>query len=395
MPPRPSHPSHPPPPAPALPPSRTIGRDLRTPSGLAVDSVSNTVYWTDSYGSSLSRCHLGDDGSTAPVDQIGAGLFGHRMHDGPLGLAIDPNTNTLMWSTKCGDKIRRADLDGANVQTVTTGDTGTWSATGPWGLALHLRPGCGWASRPPDARANSGGGFGDGVAYDPEGLGKVYYTSWGRVQCYELGTGQVSDVVRGLIDPVGLVLDWTDGDGRLFWTDAKAGKVQCCALDGSQLCDVVTGLDEPFGLTRGPTHLFWTDRRRGAIQSCCMRTGAVHDVLTGLCAPEGIGALTTSAPLSIQSAGGTGVRRRTGGPVREHAKGPPAAATQLATAGAAGAVPKAVYKSKKAKTKVTVNVEPTRREKMPNVRDIMRISATALAEIQEQQRGRTVTREGI
>ena len=86
----------------------------------------------------------------------------------------------------------------------------------------------------------------------------------------------------------------------------------------------------PLETTFGPTHLFWTDRRRGAIQSCCMRTGAVHDVLTGLCAPEGIGALTTSAPLSIRSAGGTGVRRRTGGPVREHAKGPPAAATSYA-----------------------------------------------------------------
>ncbi|KOO22870.1 low-density lipoprotein receptor-related protein 4-like protein [Chrysochromulina tobinii] len=117
---------------------------------------------------------------------------------------------------------------------------------------------------------------------------RVFWTSWGRIQKCDLSTGRVEDVVRGLVDPTGLVFDERE-DGRLFWTDAKAGKVQCAALDGTRVCDVATGLDEPFGLVLGPTHLFWTDRRRGAIQSCCLRTGAVRDVITGLCAPEGIG----------------------------------------------------------------------------------------------------------
>ena len=51
------------------------------------------------------------------------------------------------------------------------------------------------------------------------------------------------DVVRGLVDPIGLALDARNN--RIFWSDAKAGKVQCANLDGSRVCDVATGTPNP------------------------------------------------------------------------------------------------------------------------------------------------------
>ena len=193
------------------------------------------MYWTDRTDGTISRA--GIDGQTPP-QHLGDGLFGHTTNDGPLGIALDPLTETVMWSAAGHSKIRRADLDGGAIATVSGGDPESWSGSGPWGLALHLRAGCTGARVPLNVRR-------DEVLSGPSsGLGMVFWTTWGRVQCCELGSGRVHDVVRGLIDPQGLVLDADgEGGGRLFWTDAKAGVVQCSALDGSRVCDVATGLD--------------------------------------------------------------------------------------------------------------------------------------------------------
>jgi len=269
---------------------RTVGHGLRNPTALAVDSLSRNVFWTDWGDSTITRCDLAHPEAEPTMTTIGDGLFGRRMHDGPWGLVLDASTNTLVWSEAGGSALRKASYDGSCVGMLSHGDRTSWSATGPWGLALQLRPGCVTAS------STSAASREPSSLPVQHGVGSIFWTSWGRIQQCDLGTGCVRDVVRGLIDPTGLILDPRHG-GRLFWTDAKAGKVQCSAIDGSRVCDVATGLDEPFGLALGPTHLFWTDRRRGAIQSCCMRTGAIRDVVTGLCAPEGIGALTESAPV--------------------------------------------------------------------------------------------------
>jgi len=184
-------------------------------------------------------------------------------------LAVDPSTSTLIWSSAGHGKIRRSDLEGQNVQTISDGDTNAWSASGPWGLAPHLRPGC-LSARVPSGmrRANDLG--------PATGVGRVFWSSWGRVSCCELSDGKVRDVVRGLVDPIGLALDARNN--RIFWSDAKAGKVQCANLDGSRVCDVATGLAEPWGIALGPTHIFWTERRRGAIMSCSLRTGQVSQM---------------------------------------------------------------------------------------------------------------------
>lgn len=253
---------------------------LRAPVGLAVDSDLQHVYWTDTGGRAIGRCDV--DGGC--VERI---VVGHRWQDNPFGLAVDSSTDTIMWSTAGSSAIRRANLNGEHVHIISEGGQNSWSATGPWGIAMHLRPGCA-SARGSNKRTG---------AFAEQGLGRIFWTSWGRIQCCELANGKVRDVVTGLVDPTGLAIDPRFPGGRLFWTDSRAGKVQCATLEGHHICDVATGLEEPWGIAIGPTHAFWTDRRRGAIQSCCLRTGNVFDVLTDVPSPEGVALLNVPVPV--------------------------------------------------------------------------------------------------
>ena len=187
---------------------RTVASGVN-PSCLAVDSIRGSVYWSDPSKGAITRSSL----TGGEKEYIAEGSFGHRVRDGPWGLAVDPTTSTLMWSAAGHGKIRRSDLEGQNVQTISDGDSNAWSAAGPWGLAPHLRPGCVAAKVPKGySGANS-------LIYPDKGLGRVFWSSWGRVSCCELADGSVRDVVSGLVDPIGLALDARNK--RIFWSDAK------------------------------------------------------------------------------------------------------------------------------------------------------------------------------
>jgi len=337
---------------------RTVASGV-DPNCLAVDSLKRTVYWSDRSKGAITRASVDCD----KAELIAEGCFGHRHLDGPWGLAVDPSTSTLIWSSAGHGKIRRSDLEGQNVQTISDGDTNAWSASGPWGLAPHLRPGC-LSARVPSGmrRANDLG--------PNTGIGRVFWSSWGRVSCCELSDGKVRDVVRGLVDPIGLALDARNN--RIFWSDAKAGKVQCANLDGSRVCDVATGLAEPWGIALGPTHIFWTERRRGAIMSCSLRTGQVSEIVSGLNAPEGIGVL--NGPVDLPASDGVQI------PTPRRAVMAPRRVTAATAAAVRGGVKPG------AGTAVTAPVRSgprTARGSAPLIQDIMRFSEDTLARIQE------------
>jgi hypothetical protein len=43
-----------------------------------------------------------------------------------FGLALDPQDGKIYWSDRDVPSIRRANVDGANIETVVTGETGTF-----------------------------------------------------------------------------------------------------------------------------------------------------------------------------------------------------------------------------------------------------------------------------
>ena len=219
--------------------------------GLAVDVGTGKIYWTDWVADRIRRADL--DGTNVE-DLVTSGL------ERPVALALDVGNGKMYWTDWGTNKIQRADLDGSNVENLVTS-----GLESPGGLTLELENGkMYWTDGENDriqradlSGANvqdlvtSGLGRPSGLALDV-GNGKIYWTDWeaSRIQRADLDGSNVENLVtRGLDEPVALALDV--GNGKMYWTDWRADKIQRADLDGSNVEELVTradGLDKPFGL---------------------------------------------------------------------------------------------------------------------------------------------------
>ena len=178
---------------------------LEDPGGLALDTSSGKLYWTDSGAGRIQRAVL----DSTEVEDLVTDL------QDPGALALDGSAGKLYWSDHAAGMIQRSNLNGSEVEEVATG------LEAPDALAL-------------DATA-----------------GKVYWADGaGRIQRSNLDGTEVEEVVTGLREPGGLALDVFTG--KLFWADGGAGRVQRSNLDGTEVEEVITGLEEPCGLALGP-----------------------------------------------------------------------------------------------------------------------------------------------
>ena len=172
----------------------------------AIDTKGTQIYWTDmggagTYSGSIRRANL--DGTNVQDLVTGLGR--------PKNIALDIEGGKMYWTDANEDKIRRANLDGTDVQDLVTGL-----------------------------------GFPFGIALDIEG-GKMYWTdaSTGKIQCANLDGTDVQEFVTGLEWPLGIALD-AEG-GKIYWTDAgsvgtDSGSIRRANLDGTNVQDLVTGL---------------------------------------------------------------------------------------------------------------------------------------------------------
>ena len=151
------------------------------------------------------------------------------------GLAIDVAGSKLYWTERTGDstgRIRRANLDGTNVQ-----------------LVKELK------SVP------------HGIALDAAGR-KLYWTaSSGKIKRANLnGSGSENVVPGGLESPKGLALDVSGG--KVYWTEMSGG-IRRANLDGSNVEAVATGLGTPMNIVIFDNTVYWTEKigeNRGEIR---------------------------------------------------------------------------------------------------------------------------------
>jgi len=177
----------------------------RLPDGLAVDAESGHLYWTN-MGSLKAN-----DGSILRSDLDGKHMTTIIAPGGtftPKQLQIDKANGKLYWSDREGMRVMRADLDGANIETLVDTSEG------------DPRPG-------PDAKK-----WCVGMALDVAG-GKVYWTQKGADNA---GEGRIFranvDIPRGqtaahrtdiellygdLPEPIDLELD--AHNRMMYWTD--------------------------------------------------------------------------------------------------------------------------------------------------------------------------------
>ena len=208
-----------------------------------------------------------------------------------------PGVATIYWAT--GDRIQRADADGANVEDLVAFGS-------PRSLALDVLEGhIYWTDQASRWiwRANLDGS--ETKAVIASGLirpvaialdltrGHIYWTDAGsnKIQRANLDGSRVQTLVSvGLHSPEGLALD-VDG-GKVYWSDYGTNKIQRANLDGSNVEDLVTaGLRVPgeLALDTGAGKIYWTDYGTDKIQRADLDGSNVEDlVTTGLRIAKGL-----------------------------------------------------------------------------------------------------------
>ena len=141
-------------------------------------------------------------------------------------LAVDVSNEKLYWTEKIGNttgRIRRANLDGSNVQLVKN------LTSVPQGIALEATE------------------------------GKLYLTNgWGKVQRLNInGSNFEPNLITELDTPGGLALDGSGG--KVYWTEIP-GRIRRANLNGSNVEDVATGLRDPMNIAIFGDTVYWTEK---------------------------------------------------------------------------------------------------------------------------------------
>ena len=261
----------------------TGGKGFSHPSRIAIGQPVK-MYWIDEGTNKIRRANL--DGSQ--VEDVLA-----RLPD-PYGIAMDVAAGKIYWTDQETDRIQRANLDGSEVEDIVTS-----GLAGPAGTALDVTAGkIYWTDIFSEAikRANldgsevevlvtSGLDYPYGIALNVA-VGKMYWTDRGRdrIQRANLDGSEVEVLVTsGLGSPYGIALDVAAG--KMYWTDAGTDKIQRANLDGSVVEDLVTsGLQFPFGIALDVAagKMYWTDAGTDKIQRANLDGSGVEDLVTGL-----------------------------------------------------------------------------------------------------------------
>ena len=176
------------------------------PQGITLDAAGGKIYLTNAWGK-VQRMNF--NGSSFQPNLI-IGL------ESPRNIAVDVAGGKLYWTEQTGNttgRIRRANLDGSNVQLVKT------LTSAPHGLALDT------TNR------------------------KIYLTNaWGKVQRMNFdGSNFQPNLITGLQFLGEVAVDVAGG--KLYWTES--GSLRCADLNGGNIQDVVTGLAAPTNIALG------------------------------------------------------------------------------------------------------------------------------------------------
>ena len=239
---------------------------LGRPVGIALDMSGGKIYLTDR-DRYLHRDHAGKN-SIRRANLDGTNIE-TLVTGGPTvkeGITLDSAGGKMYWvewgDSIDADKIQRANLDGTNVEDLVTGFfvENPNHDVGPIDIALDLSQ------------------------------GKMYWTNCGegKIQRANLDGTNIEDLVTGLECPHHIELNFSDG--KMFWTDWSAGKIQRADFNGTYLEDIVVGLDGPAGIALDilNSKIYWAERGSGKIQRANFDGTNVEDLVTGLEAPNSI-----------------------------------------------------------------------------------------------------------
>ena len=214
-------------------------------------------------------------------------------------IAVHAAQKKVYWIEKIGErsgKIRRANLDGSNVQLVKeltsvprqlTLDTvqNKLYLTNSWGKIQRMNvDGSGF-----QPNLITGLNEPKHLAVDISG-GKVYWTEPGSIWRANLNGKNREQLLTDLGELGGLAI----ANGRLYWTERNkhnqtTGRVRRATLTGSHATTLATLMSVPMGIAVDPagSKLYWTNSR-GRIQRATLAGKHIQNVVTGLGMPASL-----------------------------------------------------------------------------------------------------------
>ena len=205
------------------------------------------IYWTTSrYPPHVHRANL--DGSSSEI------VVAQDSTMTPISIALDMAGGKMYWRDNLwpGEgRIRRADLDGSNLQDIVTGINPGWI---DFDNTRGERSPASWNPNPGE------------IALDLEG-GKIYWTERASedrdlngIRSADLDGSNPEDFIMG-IDPLDIALDATEG--KIYWTewyDRTANKIHRAGLDGSNIEELNIGiLPRDLALDGVEGKIYWTE----------------------------------------------------------------------------------------------------------------------------------------
>ena len=251
------------------------------------------IYWTYGGGSQIRRADL-DGSNIEDFDLVISAEMGS-----PTDITLDIAGGKMYWID--ADRIKRADLDGSNVENLVS--EGLMS---PLSVALDVVGGkMYWMDgRTGIHRADLDGSNVENLVssaeiYLPRGIaldvagGKMYWTDWGtnKIQRADLDGSNIENLIsEGIVAPRGIALDVVGG--KMYWTDWDTNKIQRADLDGSNVENIVSeGIVAPRGIALDVAggKMYWTDGGTG-IQRADLDGSNVENIVSeGIEYPLGIG----------------------------------------------------------------------------------------------------------
>ncbi len=222
-------------------------------ASLTVDTAGDKIYWAE-HGSSrgtIKRANL--DGTNVEV-----------LTTEPVtanSLLVDATDNKLYWIDLTQDKILSANLNGENIRTITQqiGDDILYIAVDAVGDKLY------WADQFSIWRVNLDGtnkeklltisGFRTYIRGIAVADGKIYWTQqlvWYRardnIHRANLNGTDIETLATPMGRPTSIVVDTTDS--KIYWANSSGG-IQRMDINGGDIENVVYGIDAPRGIALG------------------------------------------------------------------------------------------------------------------------------------------------
>ena len=231
-------------------------------ASLTVDTADGKVYWSKHSNSAgtIKRANL--DGTNVEV------LVTHPTT--PQSITVDAPGKKLYWINSLEGKIQRVDLSGGNIETIIQLDDNI----------TH-------------------------IAVDTKG-GKLYWVdSEFRIRRMNLDGTDIETILTGWNSYLsrgigGMVI----ADGKIYWTEQQvwyrvSGKIHRANLNGTNVETLATPLGEPLGIAVDTMEgkVYWTNSS-GGIQRIDISGGEIENVVYGIAAPRDLALGTAVTPIT-------------------------------------------------------------------------------------------------